>query len=325
MRVACLPAQGHMMNKKIIVKLSMYFLITVVFFVSEQSFSKEVVLAFDATLSKSTSLDGMARSKMIIKNLARVDVFQSMFLVRTSEVTPKTIERLIFYDESGQLIVNKGNRYSIYNRQSYYAYPVDIMKADAELQSYIHYVHHVYYPYLYEGGNVDILSRLRNFLAEHNYLSTYITDAPHDEYLDNLYQQRIATNHTVDIQRVCDVYVNLIIPDIIQYDAKAQLMLGFSPRQVLLLHENDVAAYCIVELVDALNAKGFNIVSPEKVFTDPVVNPFFSSGYSAVSYMPYLTGLPEPLRDDRHVISVQEQEKIHNLLRERALDSLLAP
>src|SRR5215203_4501187 len=95
--------------------------------------AKEIVLAFDKTLSRSTSLDGMARAQMIVRNLAKVDVNQSMFLIRTKDINPKTIDRLKFYDDAGQLIVNAGAKYSLYTRSSPYVYEIDILKADAEL------------------------------------------------------------------------------------------------------------------------------------------------------------------------------------------------
>ena len=100
-------------------------------------------------------------------------------------------------------------------------------------------------------------------------------------------------------------------------------MLGFSPRQVLLLHENDIAAYCIVGAIDALNAKGFKVISPTKVFTDPVVNPYFVSGFSAVSYMPYISGIPDSKYEWSPVATKKDEEKIHNYLIEQGLQSLI--
>jgi len=100
-------------------------------------------------------------------------------------------------------------------------------------------------------------------------------------------------------------------------------MLGFSPRQVLLLHENDIAAYCIAGVIDELGKLGFRVIAPEKVFTDPVSNPYFMSGFSATSYMPYATGLPEEKIVWNEVANESDRKRVHDYLREQGLDNLI--
>jgi peptidoglycan-N-acetylglucosamine deacetylase len=280
-------------------------------------------LAFDNTLARSTSLDGTARTKMLIRNMARADVKQAMFLIKARTITPNTIDRLAFYDESGQLLVNAGHSYSMELRQKSYGYPIDIMKANAALEPYANYHKHVNFPYLYGETDPELLAQLQSFLAEHQYLPTYTTTYVHDEYMDYLYQQRILAGRPVDIRQLERAYTKMIVDEVMAYDAKAHMFLGFSPRQVLLLHENDLAAYCIVGAIDALNAKGFKVIAPEKVFTDPVSNPYFVSGFSAVSYMPYLIGMPDDKPIWLAVASQKDKEKIHTYLREQGLESVI--
>ncbi|RYZ95178.1 MAG: hypothetical protein EOO68_19010 [Moraxellaceae bacterium] len=309
-------------------KLNMYkpkllILLVLTCFSCSSLCAKEIVFAFDKTLAHTTSLDGMARSQMLVRNLAKVDVKQSMFLIRTKDVTPKTIDRLSFYDQTGQLIVNAGAKYSLYSISNPFAYAVDILKADTELAQYANYRRHIYFPYLYEGGDVEALSNLQEFLSDHLYQPTYVTYKANDDYLDLLYQARVATNKPVNIRELEKVYVELLIQDILAYDAKANLLLGYSPRQVILLHENDLAAYFIIGLVDALNARGFKVISPEKVFSDPVANPFFVSGYSATGYMKSLTGFSEARSEKLYILSSAQQQKIHALLTAHGLADLI--
>jgi hypothetical protein len=285
--------------------------------------AQEIAFAFDKTLSRSSSLDGMARAKMLVHNLARVNVSQAMFLIHTKDITDKTVERLMFYDDAGQLLVNAGASYSLYMRAESYRYAVDILTANAALAPYLNYRQHIYFPYLYEGGDAEMLAQVQNFLSERGYRQTYTTYHAHDDYMDQLYQARIANNKYVDINRLQKAYVKMLLNDIMAYDAKAQLLLGYSPRQVILLHENDLAAYCIVGLVDALNAKGFKIISPEKIFSDPVANPFFSGGYSAVGYMQAITGFAEPRRENLYVLSDADKQKVHDYLTEQGLTELV--
>ena len=285
--------------------------------------AQEIAFAFDKALSRSTALDGMARAKMLVRSLARVDVHQAMFLIRTKDITPSTVDRLMFYDDSGQLLVNAGARYSLLSRTDSYSFAVDILKANAALSEYLNYRQHIYFPYLYEGGDELTLKQVKDFLAERGYQPTYTTYQAHDDYLNKLYQERIANNRPVDIVRLEKVYVNMIVDDITAYNAKAQMLLGYSPRQVILLHENDLAAYCIVGLVDALNAKGFKIIAPEKIFSDPIANPYLMGGYSAVGYLHSITGMPEPRRENLYVITEAEKQKVHEYLKAQGLTELI--
>ena len=287
------------------------------------SFAQEVVLAFAKTLAPSASLDGTARTKMLINNMAKGDVNQAMFLVHTKDITAKTIERVEFYDESGQLIVNAGDSLSLYHRPKSYAYPIDIMKANGKLLPYAHYHQHVYLPDLYNSGDEKLLQQLRDFLAEHNYQRTYISYEARDDYMDKLYQARLAENRQVDIRKLENAYVRMLMDRVKEYDARARVILGYSPRQVILLHENDVSAYCILAFIDALGAQGFKVVAPENVFSDPVANPFYAGGYSATGYLQAITHLPDPPRNGLWVPSRQDEDKVQGYLREAGLDYLV--
>ena len=75
-------------------------------------------------------------------------------------------------------------------------------------------------------------------------------------------------------ERIATLLKDLDVDDIGRstefYDAMAQKPLGRSRHHVLLLHENDVAALYIGDLVTALRERGFRIISPSEAFTDPI-------------------------------------------------------
>jgi hypothetical protein len=289
----------------------------------QRVFAQEVAFAFDKTLEPSAGLDGTARSKMLIRNLQKVAVTQVMFLIRTKDINAKTIERVEFYDDEEQLIVNAGARHSLYSRHNLLKYQADILKADALLEQHFNYKKHIYFPYLFSGGDSQALAELRTFLADEGYRKTYVSYEANDDYMDFLYRAQVANNRVVDIGSIEKAYVKMLMDDILAYDAKAYLLLGYHPKQVILLHENDLAAYCIIGLVDALNAKGFKVISPEKIFSDPVANPFFVDGYSAVGYMRSVTGFSDSRRDNLKILTEAEKQKIHDYLREQGQVNLI--
>lgn len=292
-------------------------------FHSSGPWAQEVVLAFTDTLGRSTGLDGTARSKMLIRSMARADVNQAMFFIKTTTVNTNTRERLDFYNETGQLLVNAGHHASMVHRQKSFAYPIDIMRANGILEPYENYHKHVNAPYLYGNNSPELLLQLQTFLRERQYLPTYVTTRVHDEYMNQLYQARITSGRSVDIRALEKAYTKMIVEAVTRYDARARMMLGFSPRQVLLLHENDLAAYCIIGVIDELNKRGFRIAAPEKVFTDPVSNPYFNSGFSAAGYMTYVTGLPEEKPIWYEIANANDKEVVHTYLREQGLDGLI--
>ncbi len=255
--------------------------------------------------------------------MARADVKQAMFLIKTKTLTANTIDRMMYYDETGQFIVNAGHNYSLLHRAKSYGYPIDIMKANSALEVYANYRQHITYPYLDGGGNSEFLQQLQRYLAEHNYFPIYVTTQVHDEYMNKLYQVRIESGRTVDIRALEKAYVNMIMDKVLAYDASAYLKLGSSPRQVLLLHENDLAAYCIIGVIDALNEKGFNVIAPEKVFTDPVVNPYLVSNFTTNLLNRHLIGLPDAKRQWPYIASKKDQEEIHTYLRNQGLEGLI--
>jgi|GEM_PF-603299 len=291
--------------------------------ISSSASAQEIAFAFTNTLSPSTSLDGLARAKMLVNSLKRVDVPQSMFLIRTADINKKTIDQIVFYDDAGQLLVNAGAYESLLSRKDSSHNQIDILKANIILSQYINYHQHIYFPYLYEGGDAKILSALQQYLAEHGYQPTYTTYEAHDDYLDQLYQSQLADSKYVDIEKLKNAYVKIIMDDITAYNAKALLLLGYSPRQVILLHETDITAYSMVNLVDALIEKGFRIISPEKIFSNPIANPFFIGGYSATHYMQSITGLPSSQREGLYQPTEAEKQKTHKHLKEQGLDALI--
>lgn len=292
-------------------------------FVGSQVQAQQVVLAFDDTLAPKSSLDGLARTRMLIRNMATGDVKQAMFLIRGNQITEANTERLNAYEQSGQLLVNAGFNTTPYHRRKSFSWPIDITKADGRLESYTTYHKHIYLPFMQQPGDSVLVHQLQEFLKERNYFPVYITHRIADDYMDKLYQQRVANNRQVDIRALEAAYVAMVMEQVEPYDARARMMLGYSPTQVLLLHENDITAYCILGLIDALNARGYKVVSPEKVLNDPASNPYFWNGYSDGGYMPMVTLTPEPDLSPAFSRNQQDEQRVKNHLRAQGLDMLL--
>jgi hypothetical protein len=258
--------------------------------------ARELVIAFDHTLQASTSLDAMARSQMLVRNLATAGVPQAMFLIKTKGIDQKDKARLALYSDKGHLLVNAGHGHGLVTKSDLYVYEIGIMKTNRILQGYSGYKKHVHFSYLHEFGDVNLQRGLAEFLQERGYRPAFTgVNAMRgvDQYLDQLYQTKISRNRPVNMAALESAYVDFITRSVAQEDIKAFNLLGYSPRQVLVLQENDLAAYFIVALVDRLVEQGWTIITAGRAMDDPIANPIAANRWGANGYLNSITRLPD--------------------------------
>jgi hypothetical protein len=66
------------------------------------------------------------------------------------------------------------------------------------------------------------------------------------------------------------LYLDHIWASIQFYDEVAMKILNRSPRHVLLLHENDLAALFLGDLILFLKSKGWKIITTDEAYHDPI-------------------------------------------------------
>lgn len=258
--------------------------------------ARELVIAFENSLQPSTSLDAMARSQMLMRNLATADVPQAMFLIKPRALDSKDRSRLRLYSDRGHLLVNAGYDHSLVTKGDLYAYEVGILKANRLLLPYPGYKKHLHFSYLHEQGDNRIQRGLIDFVKKRGYRPAFTTFNEWrgvDAYLDQLYQTRIKRNRPVDMAKLERTYVDLLVKGLTEQDALAFNLLGYSPPQTLVLQENDLAAYFVVALIDELTAQGWQMTSAQRLVDAPIANPLFASSWGANSVWPVVTGLPD--------------------------------
>jgi len=281
--------------------------------------ARELVIAFEHCLQGSSSLDSMARSQMLVRNLALAAVPQAMFLINTKDVDQKDNARLALYSDKGHLLVNAGQGHGLVAKSDLYAYEIGILQANRILENYPGYQQHVYFSYLHEFGDANIQRGLADFLQERGYRPAFTgvnSQRGVDQYLDQLYQKKISSNRPVNMAVLESAYVDFIAQSLAQEDAKAFNLLGYSPRQVLVLQENDLAAYFIVALVDRLIEQGWTMLAAERALDDPIANPLAANRWGANGYVNSITHL----RDERVAyprVLGERKTQLDNFLRTR--------
>jgi hypothetical protein len=258
--------------------------------------AREVVIAFENTLQPSASLDALARSQMLVRNMDNAQIPQAMFLIKTRGLTAKDGARLRLYSDAGHLLVNAGHSSSLVAKADLYQFEIAILKANRILKKYKGYKKHIHFSYLKESGDPIIQEGLRQFLEQRHYLPSYTgfnAMRGADGYFDQLFQEKVRANRHINIVTLEKAYVEFVTQTLNQQDALLFNLLGYSPKQVLVLQETDLSAYFIAAVVERLQKQKWTIIPAERAFTDPIANPVLANGYSGNGYLNRISELAD--------------------------------
>lgn len=239
-----------------------------------QATAGEIALSFDdAPLGSREYYSGLERTTILISKLDSLDVEQVVFFCNTDRLQwHDGLKRLRMYGESGHLLGNHSHSHQRPHDLGLEEYIRDIVTAHDLLKTLPGFVSWYRYPLLDEGRTVGLRDSLRAALDSLEYMNGYVTVDNYDWYLDRRFQEALKKGRDVDYDRLRGLYVDVIWDAILFYDDIGREALGRSPKHVLLLHENDLAALCIDTLVGHIRGHGWKIISPRDAYSDPVAD-----------------------------------------------------
>jgi peptidoglycan/xylan/chitin deacetylase (PgdA/CDA1 family) len=127
------------------------------------------------------------------------------------------------------------------------------------------------FPFLDEGGpDKAKVAAVRAGLAVRGLMNGYATIDGSDW---NMEGQAIAARKAgkpIDMDALRDLYVETHVVSADFGDDLAKRALGRSPAHVLLLHETDMAALFLGDLIDALRKDGWEIIGADEAYADPI-------------------------------------------------------
>jgi len=250
--------------------LSKTLMIGLLIFSMQLEASKQIALTFDDAPRPATSLTSQQRTELLLKSLKNSGVEQAMFFITTKYVNPDTQSILNQYSEAGHLIGNHSDQHTWLHKTDIEVYQQDLLKAHEQIKSYKTFQPLFRFPYLDEGRDAAKSRVMIDFLKAQDYKNGYVTVDNYDWYLDKLYQDALKAGKPVDMQHLKKLYVDVLTQAITFSDNIALKYLGRSPKHVLLLHDNDLAALFIGDLVAQLRAQGWEIISPLEAYKDPI-------------------------------------------------------
>ena len=244
----------------------------------EEVAAKKIALTYDdAPQGNGPIYTGAERTRALIDQLSEAQTGPVAIFVTTRGLDKdEGRERIAAYAQAGHLIANHSDQHMWASRTSVEDYTADIDRAELKLKEFENRRPWFRFPYLDEGGmgeaNRDGVKRdaLRAALEARGLMSGYVTIDTYDWHLQSLWTAAKRKDVAVDMQRLSQLYTNMVLDAVNHYDALGQEVLGRRAPQVLLLHENDLAAHFTRDAVKALRQDGWQIISPDEAFDDPI-------------------------------------------------------
>ncbi len=170
------------------------------------------------------------------------------------------------------------------------------------------------FPYLKEGNTEEKRDGVREWLADHGYASGAVSIDASDWYYNQRYLAWLKNDSKGDVSIFRDVYLKHIWDRASYYDSLSQKFMKRSAKHVLLLHTNAINAAFLTDIIEMFQTKGWNIVTPEDAYSDPLyakIPKTLPAGESilwALAKQNGVVGLRYPAED-----SAYEKESLDNL------------
>lgn len=233
--------------------------------------AQQIALTFDDAPKKDGYyFTGLQRTETLIHKLKQLDIPQVAFFCISSNLDSIGRLRLEMYDNAGHVIANHTHTHQWYTDIGIDNYITDFKRADTLLHKFKNFRKWFRYPFLDEGRTKEDRDKLRAALISENYFNGYVTVDDYDWYIDNQFQNALKNGEKVDLEKLGEFYIDHIYQHILFYDNMSKVNLGRSVKHVLLLHENDLAALFIDDLVSFLRKKNCQIISPEEAYKDEI-------------------------------------------------------
>lgn len=286
---------------------------------------KRIALTFDdAPRARGPFLTPEERTARIIAGLRKAKVRQAAFFVVPGNLAAPDgaggEQRIAAYVAAGHVIANHSFTHPALKSMTAQAYLADIDRAGDWLKGRRGLRPWYRFPFLDEGGT-DKAKRdaVRTGLAARGLSNGYVTVDGSDWNIENLTAQARKAGKPVDMDALRDLYVETHVESAQFADRLAKQALGRQPVQVMLLHETDLAAYWIADLVAALRAKGWTIVTADVAYRDPIakLHPDTPSAQgNLLEAIAWEKGVPAPRWYERNTLSIADPLFRQRVLRE---------
>lgn len=266
-----------------------------------------------------------ARTERLIAELKRTGVRQAAFFVTPGNFAQPWgaggEERIAAYVAAGHVVANHSFGHRRLSAIPAADYLADVDRAEGWLKGRKGRRPWFRFPFLDEGrGDKAKRDAARAGLKARGLRNAYVTAEASDWNLETLANQAAERGKKMDIAALRDLYVESHVEAAEFYDALARRTLGRSPAHVLLLHETDLAALFVGDLVAALRQRGWRIVTADRAYADPIsrLMPDVPSAQGTLTEaLAWEKGLPAPRWYERNDTKVANRLFATRVLKEK--------
>jgi peptidoglycan-N-acetylglucosamine deacetylase len=268
------------------------------------------------------------RTTKLIAALKQARVKQAAFFVNPGNLAKPDgqggEDRIMAYVAAGHVIANHSFSHPSLSKLTPDAYLADIDQATEWLEAREGYRPWFRFPFLNEGRS-DKVKRdaIRDGLKVRGLRNGYVTAEASDWNMETLTINATKAGKAIKPAALRDYYVMLHVEAADFADGLMRKAIGRSPVHVMLLHETDMAAMFIGDLVAALRKDGWEIVTVDKAYRDPIGKVVYdtpSAQGTLTEMMAWQKGLPAPRWYDYNDI-----EKADAKFRKDVLGEVLIP
>ncbi len=290
---------------------------------------KRIALTFDdIPREQGAFLSPDERTARLIAALKRARVAQAAFFVTVGNLhVPDGAggeKRIAAYAAAGHIVANHSFAHRSLSETPAADYLADIDRAEGWLRALAGHRPWFRYPYIDEGGpDKPRRDAVRAGLAARGLRNAYVTVDGWDWNMDALTIAAKRAGKPMNMAALRDLYVETMVGAAEHADDLARRTLGRSPAHVIMLHETDLAALFVADLVAGLRRAGWEIVTADEAYRDPLANltpdPPSAQG-TIIGALAWKRGAPEPQGYDRAKAGLADR-----LFAERVLGDKPAP
>jgi peptidoglycan-N-acetylglucosamine deacetylase len=237
---------------------------------------KRIALTFDdVPRSPGAWYSPDERTRRIIAALRKGGVRGAAFFVNPGSLSKPDgaggERRIAAYVRAGHVIANHGFSHLALTATPAEAYVADIDRADEWLNGRKGFRPWYRFPYLNEGRG-DKIKRdiVRAALAQRGLSNGYVTADGVDWHLETRTTDAVRAGKAMDMAGLRALYVETQADAADFADALAVKATGRSPAHIMLMHETDLAARFLPDLIAELKRRGWRFVSADAAFADPI-------------------------------------------------------
>lgn len=257
--------QGSIMKLKTM--LSLFLLVLPTYAVAQN-----LALSFDDGFNPSSQPKAMEWNAAILESLSKAGV-KSIYYVTGNRVdSPDGLSLVSDWGKNGHLIAN--HTYSHFNfgsdKRTLESFISDVEKNEALLKDMPGWTKRFRFPYLKEGRTAEKRDGFRVWIANHGYETGAVSIDSSDWYYSSRYVAWLESNAQQDPSAFRDAYLEHLWNRASFYDSLSQRIFNRSTNHVILLHTNAINAAFLTDVIVMFRSKGWNIISPEEAYQDPL-------------------------------------------------------